>query len=108
MVDLQSPHWAIQCHSPSTTVPEPKTSIPTQVCRNNLSTTKNNGKTDKTLNFTIKDYENNDFIIITPNIKLDRKILTIASYHPAFLLRSPNFKRASWEDLQLLQKKMEE
>ena len=42
------------------------------------------------------------------SLQLDKKIFTIASYHPAFLLRSPNFKRASWEDLQMLQKKKEE
>jgi DNA polymerase len=27
-------------------------------------------------------------------------ILCIPSYHPAFLLRSPEFKRQAWEDLQ--------
>ncbi len=40
------------------------------------------------------------------SIRLNKKIDTIASYHPAFLLRSPQFKKASWEDLQMLQKKM--
>ena len=38
--------------------------------------------------------------------KLNKTIYTIASYHPAFLLRSPQYKKASWEDLQMLQKKL--
>ncbi len=42
------------------------------------------------------------------SLKLGKKIYTIASYHPAFLLRSPQFKKASWEDLQMLQKKLNE
>ena len=40
------------------------------------------------------------------SLKLNKKIYTIASYHPAFLLRSPQHKKASWEDLQMLQKKL--
>lgn len=32
-----------------------------------------------------------------------RRIPTVASYHPAYLLRNPVEKRKSWEDLQLLQ-----
>ena len=40
------------------------------------------------------------------SLKLNKKINTIASYHPAFLLRSPNFKKASWQDLKMLQKKI--
>ena len=40
------------------------------------------------------------------SLKLNKIIYTIASYHPAFLLRSPKFKKASWEDLQMLQKRM--
>ena len=40
------------------------------------------------------------------SLKLNKKIYTIASYHPAFLLRSPQFKKASWEDLKMLQKRM--
>ena len=40
------------------------------------------------------------------SLKLNKKIKTIASYHPAFLLRSPQHKKASWEDLQMLQKKL--
>ncbi len=42
------------------------------------------------------------------SIHLNKTIYTIASYHPAFLLRSPAFKKASWEDLQMLQKKLNE
>ena len=42
------------------------------------------------------------------SLALNKKIYTIASYHPAFLLRSPQYKRASWEDLQMLQKKLNE
>jgi len=42
------------------------------------------------------------------SLNLDESIPTIASYHPAFLLRSPQYKRASWEDLQILQKKLNE
>ena len=40
------------------------------------------------------------------SLKLNKIIYTIASYHPAFLLRSPKFKKASWEDLQMLQKRI--
>tara|TARA_B100001287_G_C22667504_1_gene523575 strand:- start:796 stop:1500 length:705 start_codon:yes stop_codon:yes gene_type:complete len=42
------------------------------------------------------------------SLKLNKKILTLASYHPAFLLRSPQYKKASWEDLQMLQKRLNE
>jgi DNA polymerase len=38
------------------------------------------------------------------NIKVP--ILTIAVYHPAFLLRSPGHKKEAWEDLQKIQKKI--
>ena len=40
------------------------------------------------------------------SMHLNKIIYTIASYHPAFLLRSPQYKKASWEDLQMLQKKL--
>ena len=40
------------------------------------------------------------------SLKLNKKIHTIASYHPAFLLRSAQYKKASWQDLQMLQKKL--
>ena len=42
------------------------------------------------------------------SLQLNKTIHTIASYHPAFLLRSPQYKKASWEDLQMLQKKLNE
>jgi DNA polymerase len=38
------------------------------------------------------------------NIKVP--ILTMAVYHPAFLLRSPGHKKEAWEDLQKIQKKI--
>ena len=40
------------------------------------------------------------------SLNLDESIPTIASYHPAFLLRSPQHKKHSWEDLQMLQEKL--
>ena len=40
------------------------------------------------------------------SLNLDESIPTIASYHPAFLLRSPQYKKHSWEDLQILQEKL--
>ncbi len=42
------------------------------------------------------------------SLQLNKKIHTLASYHPAFLLRSPKYKKSSWEDLQMLQKRMYE
>jgi len=42
----------------------------------------------------------------TPN--LAKPINVLASYHPAFLLRSPNYKKEAWSDLQMLQKKLNE
>ncbi len=42
------------------------------------------------------------------SLQLNKTVYTIASYHPAFLLRSPQYKKASWEDLQLLQEKLNE
>ena len=39
-------------------------------------------------------------------LNLEQGIPTIASYHPAFLLRSPQYKKHSWEDLQMLQEKL--
>jgi DNA polymerase len=35
-----------------------------------------------------------------------RRIPTVVTYHPAFLLRSPAFKKESWEDLQMLMNAM--
>ncbi len=40
------------------------------------------------------------------SFNLEQGIPTIASYHPAFLLRSPQYKKQSWEDLQMLQEKL--
>ncbi len=40
------------------------------------------------------------------SLNLEEGIPTIASYHPAFLLRSPQYKKHSWEDLQMLREKM--
>ena len=40
------------------------------------------------------------------SLNLEEGIPTIASYHPAFLLRSPQYKKHSWEDLQMLQEKL--
>ena len=40
------------------------------------------------------------------SLHLEKIIYTIVSYHPAFLLRSPQYKKAAWEDLKLLQKKL--
>ena len=40
------------------------------------------------------------------SLNLEQGIPTIASYHPAFLLRSPKYKKHSWEDLQMLQEKL--
>ena len=42
----------------------------------------------------------------TINIKAPINVLV--SYHPAFLLRSPNYKKQAWSDLQMLQKKLNE
>ena len=42
------------------------------------------------------------------SLQLNKTVYTIASYHPAFLLRSPEYKKLSWEDLQMLQKKLNE
>ena len=40
------------------------------------------------------------------SLNLDESIPAIASYLPAFLLRSPQYKKHSWEDLQMLQEKL--
>ena len=40
------------------------------------------------------------------SLNLEQAIPTLASYHPAFLLRSPQYKKHSWEDLQMLQEKL--
>ena len=41
-------------------------------------------------------------------INMDNPINVLVSYHPAFLLRSPNYKKEAWEDLQMLEKKINE
>ena len=40
------------------------------------------------------------------SLGLSNPILTRAIFHPAFLLRSPQFKKQTWEDLQEIQKKL--
>ena len=40
-------------------------------------------------------------------ININKKIDVLVSYHPAFLLRSPQYKKEAWEDLKMLQKKIE-
>ena len=40
------------------------------------------------------------------SINLNRAIKCLATYHPAFLLRSPNYKKQSWEDLQIFQQRI--
>jgi DNA polymerase len=41
------------------------------------------------------------------NLYLNESIPCLATYHPAFLLRSPGFKKIAWEDLKKLQQKIE-
>ena len=41
-------------------------------------------------------------------INLETSINVLVSYHPAYLLRSPNYKKEAWSDLQMLQKKLNE
>jgi len=40
------------------------------------------------------------------SINLIKGINCLVTYHPAFLLRSPKFKKYSWEDLKIFQKKI--
>ena len=40
------------------------------------------------------------------NLNLDLKIPTLATHHPSTLLANPSQKKLSWEDLQMLEKKM--
>ncbi|MBI04959.1 MAG: uracil-DNA glycosylase [Pelagibacteraceae bacterium] len=42
------------------------------------------------------------------SINLNSSTYVLVSYHPAFLLRSPNYKKEAWVDLQMLQKKLNE
>ena len=39
--------------------------------------------------------------------KLAKKIVLMPSLHPSLLLKNPEMKKASWQDLQLIQKKLE-
>ena len=43
---------------------------------------------------------------IYTSINFSKKIKTLVSYHPAFLLRTPSSKKEAWKDLQFLQKDM--
>ena len=42
------------------------------------------------------------------SINMNRSISVLVSYHPAFLLRSPNYKKEAWIDLKILQEKINE
>jgi DNA polymerase len=42
------------------------------------------------------------------SVNFDTPINVLASYDPAFLLKSPNFKKEAWADLQMLEKKINE
>ena len=42
------------------------------------------------------------------NYNFNESIKVIVSYHPAFLLRSPQHKKEAWNDLQMLQKELNE
>ena len=42
------------------------------------------------------------------SVNLNTPINVLVSYHPAFLLRSPNYKKDAWSDLQMLEKKINE
>ena len=42
------------------------------------------------------------------SINLDTPVEVLVSYHPSFLLKSPNYKKEAWIDLQMLQKKLNE
>ncbi len=42
------------------------------------------------------------------SINMNTAVNVLVSYHPAFLLRSPNFKKEAWSDLQMLKKKLNE
>jgi len=42
------------------------------------------------------------------SINMEKSVKVIVSYHPAFLLHSPKFKKEAWSDLQKLQKELNE
>ncbi len=39
-------------------------------------------------------------------INMNKNVNVLVSYHPAFLLRSPEFKKEAWTDLKILEKKI--
>ena len=39
-------------------------------------------------------------------INMNKNVNVLVSYHPAFLLRSPEFKKEAWIDLKILEKKI--
>ena len=39
------------------------------------------------------------------SLNIEKPIQTIAIYHPAFLLRSPSYKKEAWKDLQAIKEK---
>jgi len=41
-------------------------------------------------------------------VNINKSIKVLVSYHPAFLLRSPVYKKEAWVDLKLLEKKLNE
>jgi len=42
------------------------------------------------------------------SVNLDMPINVLVSYHPEFLLKSPDYKKEAWNDLQMLEKKINE
>jgi len=42
------------------------------------------------------------------SVNLDTPINVLVSYHPEFLLKSPEYKKEAWNDLQMLEKKINE
>ena len=42
------------------------------------------------------------------SVNLNTPINVLVSYHPAFLLRSPNYKKEAWIDLKMLHKSLNE
>ncbi len=46
-----------------------------------------------------------DYAPLTPDIGIERPIPAIATYHPAYLLRTPSQKRAVWQDMLTISKK---
>jgi DNA polymerase len=42
------------------------------------------------------------------SFNMDKTVKVLVSYHPKFLLQSPEFKKEAWSDLQMLQNKINE